>query len=311
MKYGRFIDERTIKTGPIKRTIQDPGEFVTYRNNESRLLAGVNLIDFADDIEEGVVFYQDYEAIYKVSSKMVTQSPFEHTRGIILSQDREFLDKIWKGDLRYYIPDIYFCINFNSSYRGVSRMSVVFEKGIFLPILNLFTPSEIRIMYGSYTRDKLNSLLPGSAHDYISSSICYGHSLTDIDTSTPANVLAGIGHISNTILSAPSNADLLPNSDESTTWMLGRSDSIGLSMDFMLRSLSNISQKISQEEYLELLRKSHKDPRYIFNKLLAVNDYSDEDTKELTDLFLRTQFDYTHIKSNRDTLVKELKELEG
>ena len=311
MKYGRFIDERTIKTGPIKRTIQDPGEFVTYRNNESRLLAGVNLIDFADDIEEGVVFYQDYEAIYKVSSKMVTQLPFEHTRGIILSQDREFLDKIWKGDLRYYIPDIYFCINFNSSYRGVSRMSVVFEKGIFLPILNLFTPSEIRIMYGSYTRDKLNSLLPGSAHDYISSSICYGHSLTDIDTSTPANVLAGIGHISNTILSAPSNADLLPNSDESTTWMLGRSDSIGLSMDFMLRSLSNISQKISQEEYLELLRKSHKDPRYIFNKLLAVNDYSDEDTKELTDLFLRTQFDYTHIKSNRDTLVKELKELEG
>lgn len=311
MKYGRFIDERTIKTGPIKRTIQDPGEFITYRNNESRLLAGVNLIDFADDIEEGVVFYQDYEAIYKVSSKMVTQLPFEHIRGVMTSQDRESLDKIWEGDLRYYIPDVYFCINFNSSYRGVSGMSVIFEKGIFLPILNLFTPSEIRIMYGSYTRDKLNSLLPGSAHDYISSSICYGHSLTDIDTSTPANVLAGIGHISNTILSAPSNADLLPNSDESTTWILGRSDSIGLSMDFMLRSLSNISQKISQEEYLELLRKSHKDPRHIFNKLLEVNDYSNEDTKELTDLFLRTQFDYTYIKSNRDALVRELKELEG
>ena len=311
MKYGRFIDERTIKTGPIKRTIQDPGEFVTYRNNESRLLAGVNLIDFVDEIEEGVVFYQDYEAIYKVSSKMVTQLPFEYTRGIILSQDRESLDKIWEGDLRYYIPDVYFCINFNSGYRGVSRMSVIFEKGIFLPILNLFTPSEIRIMYGSYTRDKLNSLLPGSAHDYISSSICYGYALTDIDTSTPANTLANIGHISNTVLSAPSNADLLPNSDESTTWILGRSDSIGLSMDFVLRSLSNISQKISQEEYLELLRKSHKDPRHIFNKLLEVNDYSDEDTKELTDLFLRTQFDYTYIKSNRDTLVRELKELEG
>lgn len=311
MKYGKFIDERTIKTGPIKRTIQDPGEFITYRNNESRLLAGVNLIDFADDIEEGVVFYQDYEAIYKVSSKMVTQLPFEHTRGIILSQDRESLDKIWEGDLRYYIPDIYFCINFNSSYRGVSGMSVIFEKGIFLPILNLFTPSEIRIMYGSYTRDKLNSLLHGNAYDYISSSICYGHALTDIDTSTPANTLANIGHISNTILSAPSNADLLPNSDESTTWILGRSDSVGLSMDFILRSLSNISQRISQEEYLELLRKSHKDPRHIFNKLLEVNDYSDEDTKELTDLFLRTQFDYTYIKSNRDTLVKALKELEG
>lgn len=319
MKYGRFIDERTIKTGPIKRTIQDPSEFVTYQEDIDSPFASIDLTNFAQDIKEGAILFQDRNVIYKVSSKMVTQLPFKHIEGMLHKEDKDTLNKIWEGDLKYYIPDVYFEIHFNPGYTLITEIELIYEKDIFMPILNLFNPDILErlinnLMYASPERiikQKLSKSLPNPVCNYLVSGICYGYSLSNIDRSTPANILAEAGHICNNILSAPSNSDLLPFSHGSSVWILDGSDAKGLSMDFILRSLSNISQKISQEEYLILLRKSHCDPRHIFNKLLEVNDYSEEDVDEITDLFLRTQFDIYTIKRSRDSLIKGLENLKG
>lgn len=307
MKYGKFIDNRTIKTGPIKRTIQKPAEIVKYRSNNMARYGSVDLRRYDEDIAEGVIWYSGSNIIYKVSPKMITQSPFDYNGSFISGEDKDILNNIWEGNLRYYVPEMYFIIDTDDRAIRVNNVNIIFEKNIFFPVLNLFNPGDLRL-HLSGNKVLSFSRIHSNINDYLISGVCTGSALSGSTYDNSEDFLYHIGDICNTILSAPSNSDLIPNSSESTVWSEGLSSS-SMGLDFILRSLSNISQKMTMEDYLELLRKSHQDPILIFVKLLTLNSYTEDEERELTEVFLRTQHSLEYIKTYKNELFKQIRDL--
>lgn len=313
MRYGKFVDNKTIKTGPINRTIQNPEEIVIYKNSNSdnNRFANVDLCDYSSNISEGVVWMKNNTIIYKMSPKMITQLPFD--RGYYLPEKKaEPLDRVWKGNLKYYIPEIYFVIYSNDSMTRAHSVYLVYNKHCFMPVLNLFTPY---LLDALLTRNEINALSRifdnsyNGIGDYVVSAVCTGSALANSNYSTTEEFLYHIGDICNTILSAPSNADLVPKEPDQSKWVSTYCESHNMGLDLILRLLSSISQKMSLEDYLKLLEKAHRDPCLIFARFLHLNDFTEDEERELIKMFLTTQHSRMYIRENEDKLIGELRSL--
>lgn len=277
MRVSKIVDENTIKTGPIKQKID--GELLSKIYNSSRFdnkeYQELNLIEYEEDIAEGCIYasLDNRYLIYKISPKMISQHLFSSSYNY-LPEERECMSLVWdKPQYNYYIPELYFI------ERGGSFM-IMFVNDTFFPILNMFT---------SYPCSLEHINFPKTAR-MVCSELCVGRALADMDIGdSRINRQDKYSAIFNRILSASSNSDLVPSSNvcywrEDLTY-----GAKSVNFDFMLRCVSNLSEKLEIDEYLEVLKEAQFHPSVIFNKVIELGEYTDEEEQKLR-IFFRANF---------------------
>lgn len=276
MQFGKIVDSTTVKRGPINQPINDDfmdNLFKPGRRKE-KPYCKFDIFDIADTIEEGVVLVDPTidSLVYKVSSKKISQALFEMSARYT-DNIREVVKLVWdKKQYNYYIPDILFLERGGCYY-------VIYDDDIFFPILNAFDADREPRFIASMTGVNRQEYFEGK----LISRLCLGHALEGMEyRGCVVDRADDYSRIFNRILSAAANTDLNPSSCK---WRMDDEYNTSINYDFILRCLSNLSQKMEQNDYLKLLEEAQYDVSIIFDKVLELNDYSDDDKKRLIRFF--------------------------
>lgn len=276
MQFGKIVDTNTVKRGLINQPINDTfiDSLFRPRRNEEKPYHKFDIFDIVDTIEEGVVFVDPVigSLVYKISSKKISQALFEmsarYTENI-----REIVRIVWnEKQYNYYIPDILFFERGGSHY-------VIYDDDTFFPILNAFE-AEREPRFASEMTGIHNV---GYFEGKLTSRLCLGHALEGMQyRSCVVDRADDYSRIFNRILSAAANTDLSPSSSK---WRMDNEYNTSINYDFILRCLSNLSQKMEQDNYLQLLKRAQYNVSIIFDKVLELNDYSDSEKSKLVRFF--------------------------
>lgn len=291
MNIGKITKDYLIKMGPITKVVDEETlKKIAKDANSDRMssFSDINLFNLNDQIEEGVVYANSkiQSLIYKISPKKISQKAFANIATEISKEFKDIIDLIWdKKYYNYYIPELYFiemgAKSSNSDYY------LVYPKNTFIPILNLFRPD-----YQEYTSTYRNNTIITfknipNYNDFFISPMCLGGALGGMPIYTYKKDKEDLySKMFNSILSAQSNADLRPE-EVVSLWHGENGRYCSELYDIVLRLISNLSQKMSKEDFLELSKEAQFDTRVFLNKVLELNDYTKDEEEKISELFYK------------------------